>query len=75
MLNKRASGNTLLTIGYTIVLTHPPFKVSEEGWGEFDMQITLTAKERGGDHHVLHDLNFQLEEYPHEETIVCAQVS
>jgi len=50
-------------------LSEPPFRVQEEGWGEFDMQITLMTKEKGGEHHILHDLNFQKEIYDHKETI------
>ncbi|MCJ1329451.1 hypothetical protein MMC10_006131 [Thelotrema lepadinum] len=41
----------------------PPFRITEEGWGEFDMQIILTAVEKGGDHTIVHDLNFQSNQY------------
>lgn len=48
----------------------PPFKIDEEGWGEFDMQITLSTLHRGGDHTVSHDLNFLQERYESRHVIV-----
>lgn len=42
----------------TRVVKTPPFLVEEEGWGEFDIDITLHVAERGGEHHVIHLLNF-----------------
>ncbi|KAI9756821.1 MAG: hypothetical protein M1815_002804 [Lichina confinis] len=45
------------------VVKSPPFQIREEGWGEFDMQIVLTAVDKGGDQTVDHDLNFQNERY------------
>ncbi|KAI9794900.1 MAG: hypothetical protein M1833_007347 [Piccolia ochrophora] len=47
----------------------PPFRIQEEGWGEFDMEIVLTAVERGGDYTIPHDLNFQSERYEAKHTI------
>lgn len=41
----------------------PPFRIDEQGWGEFDMSITLSAVGKGGDHTLQHDLNFQSERY------------
>ncbi|KAI9816830.1 MAG: hypothetical protein M1827_001475 [Pycnora praestabilis] len=41
----------------------PPFRIEEEGWGEFDMEIVMTAIDKGGDHPVAHDLNFQSGRY------------
>ncbi|KAF7194433.1 Transcription initiation factor TFIID subunit 14 [Pseudocercospora fuligena] len=43
----------------------PPFTIREKGWGEFDMQITLTpvGAPKGGDQTLSHDLNFQNERY------------
>ncbi|KAI9853564.1 MAG: hypothetical protein M1824_001089 [Vezdaea acicularis] len=46
-----------------------PFKVEEEGWGEFDMTIVLHAVDRGGDHTILHDLNFQSERYEADHVV------
>lgn len=48
----------------------PPFRIEEKGWGEFDLNIVLTAKDRGGDHTIAHDLNFQSERYEAEHTVV-----
>lgn len=41
-----------------------PFRISEQGWGEFDMQILLTPyAQPKGEHTIFHDLNFQNERY------------
>ena len=47
----------------------PPFRIEEEGWGEFEMQITLTSIGKGGDHTVEHDLNFQQERYESKHAV------
>ncbi|KAK9447102.1 yeats family-domain-containing protein [Limtongia smithiae] len=36
----------------------PPFKLEEEGWGEFDMSIVFHIIDKGGERTVIHDLNF-----------------
>jgi len=43
------------------VFRQPPFKISEKGWGEFDMNISLTpiGSPKGGEQVIPHDLNFQ----------------
>ncbi|ODQ67566.1 transcription initiation factor TFIID subunit 14 [Nadsonia fulvescens var. elongata DSM 6958] len=41
----------------------PPFKIDEQGWGEFDLAIVFHIAEKGGEHTVLHDLNFQKNRY------------
>lgn len=41
----------------------PPFTIQEQGWGGFDIPITLTLIEKGGDKKVNHDLNFYKEKY------------
>lgn len=41
----------------------PPFKIKEEGWGEFELGMTLTFIEKCGDVILGHDLNFQQEYY------------
>ncbi|KAF2431300.1 hypothetical protein EJ08DRAFT_670134 [Tothia fuscella] len=41
----------------------PPFRIDEQGWGEFDMKIHCSAIGRGGDQILDHDLNFQSERY------------
>lgn len=49
---------------------NPPFRISEQGWGEFDLQITLTAADK--DHYVTHDLNFAQPRYESKHVIVRA---
>lgn len=55
------------------VVNQPPFKIEETGWGEFDMQITLTpvGSPKGGDHVLNHDLNFAQERYEATHNVVC----
>lgn len=45
------------------VFKKPPFRIDEKGWGEFDMSIVLSAVNKGGEHTLDHDLNFQSERY------------
>jgi transcription initiation factor TFIID/TFIIF subunit len=41
-----------------------PFRIQEQGWGEFDMSIVLTPfSQPKGEQTVFHDLNFQQERY------------
>ncbi|GMF06511.1 hypothetical protein B5S31_g5006 [[Candida] boidinii] len=40
-----------------------PFKIEEQGWGGFDMTISLTLLEKGGERKIQHDLNFNKEKY------------
>ena len=47
---------------------NPPFRISEQGWGEFDMQIILTAADK--DHTVTHDLNFAQPRYESKHVLV-----
>jgi len=49
------------------VKTKPPFKIEEEGWGEFEMEVVLTSSDK--DHHIPHDLNFQQPRYEALHTI------
>jgi len=50
------------------VIKRPPFKVEEEGWGEFDLGVTLHFVEKEGTKELTHDLNFQESKYesPHK---------
>lgn len=41
----------------------PPFAIQEQGWGGFDIPITLSLIEKGGDKKLNHDLNFYKEKY------------
>lgn len=52
------------------VIKRTPFRIDEEGWGEFDMEIVLAAIDKGGDHSVQHDLNFQAERYEAKHVLV-----
>ena len=45
------------------VIKKMPFLLQEQGWGEFDMEIVLHAIDKGGDHTLRHDLNFQKPKY------------
>jgi len=44
------------------VLKHTPFRVAEDGWGEFELKIDLQDVQ-GKTHEFLHDLNFQNPRY------------
>jgi transcription initiation factor IIF auxiliary subunit len=52
------------------VFKKPPFRIDEKGWGEFDMSIVLTTVNKGGDHTLDHDLNFQSERYEAKHQVV-----
>ena len=52
------------------VFKKPPFRIDEQGWGEFDMTIVLSAAHKGGDHTLSHDLNFQSERYEAKHQVV-----
>lgn len=72
---KRARSLTyhhMALVGLTraIVFKKPPFRIDEKGWGEFDMNIVLTAVGKGGEHTLEHDLNFQSERYEAKHLIV-----
>lgn len=51
--------------------TSPPFRVQEEGWGEFDMSIICTPVGKGETQDFSHDLNFQSERYESKHEVVC----
>ncbi|KAK0507666.1 hypothetical protein JMJ35_009555 [Cladonia borealis] len=53
----------------TQTFKRPPFRIQETGWGEFDMIISLNAVDKGGEHTIAHDLNFQNERYESKHTI------
>jgi len=44
-----------------------PFRIEEEGWGEFDMQIGFTVLDK--EHTVTHDLHFQQNKYESKHTL------
>jgi hypothetical protein len=47
-----------------------PFKLEEQGWGEFDMTIGLHYAEKGGQTTIHHDLNFQAPKYENTHVLV-----
>ena len=47
----------------------PPFKCTNEGWGEFEMTIDCYTTEKGGKQSILHDLNFANPTYENIHTI------
>jgi hypothetical protein len=47
----------------------PPFKCTNEGWGEFEMSIDLFTTEKGGKQTILHDLNFAAAQYENVHTM------
>lgn len=50
--------------------TEPPFKCTNEGWGEFELMIDLYTTEKGGKNTVLHDLNFAKPTYENIHKVV-----
>jgi transcription initiation factor TFIID/TFIIF subunit len=57
------------------VIKRPPFKVEEEGWGEFDLGVTLHFVEKEGTKELTHDLNFQESKYESPHKLVPSTVS
>lgn len=56
-------------ISQPAVLKKTPFRVSEDGWGEFEMQIVLTDA-AGKNHNIIHDLNFANPKYEVKHVLV-----
>ncbi|KAK9249131.1 yeats family-domain-containing protein [Lipomyces tetrasporus] len=50
-------------------LKKPPFKLEEQGWGEFDMTIVMHAVDKGGEKSIVHDLNFLEPKYDVEHKL------
>lgn len=40
-----------------------PFRIEEQGWGEFDLKIVFVPADKGPKQSVTHDLNFQKSKY------------
>lgn len=55
----------------TTAFKKPPFRIHEEGWGEFDMTIDLVADKT---HTIKHDLNFSQERYEAKHQIVSSSL-
>lgn len=52
----------------TQVKKSAPFRIEEDGWGEFELDIYLTDL-GGKEHHLKHDLNFGQERYENKQVI------
>lgn len=65
---------TRRTLFLVIILTtdfkKSPFKLEEQGWGEFDMGVTLHFAEKGGTKELGHDLHFQAPKYEITHSLV-----
>lgn len=66
-----SSDRQWLTTQTTTAFKKPPFRIHEEGWGEFDMTIDLVADKT---HQIKHDLNFSQERYEAKHQIVSSFV-
>lgn len=53
----------LTTLPLIPAFNEPPFKCTNEGWGEFEMSIDLYTTEKGGKSTIIHDLNFAAPQY------------
>lgn len=61
--------SNVLTRHLITVKKDAPFRISEQGWGEFDMQIILVPfAQPKGEQTIFHDLNFQSERYEANHT-------
>jgi len=58
-----------LRLTHVLAFSEPPFKCTNEGWGEFEMSIDLFTTEKGGKSTIQHDLNFGAPQYEHIHTI------
>lgn len=50
----------------------PPFRITEQGWGGFDVPITLSLVEKGGNIKINHDLNFYKDQYIVDKVITVS---
>lgn len=50
-------------------VTEPPFKIQEQGWGGFPLDISVFFLEKAGERKIPHDLNFLQEEYEVDHVI------
>jgi transcription initiation factor IIF auxiliary subunit len=66
----RDSAESVLALTYIGVAFHePPFKCTNEGWGEFEMTIDVYTTEKGGKQTIPHDLNFAAPQYENIHTL------
>jgi transcription initiation factor IIF auxiliary subunit len=68
-MRKKDDESRLTRTASTTAFKNPPFRISEEGWGEFDMTIGLTAADNK-EHVLTHDLNFAQARYESKHVIV-----
>lgn len=52
-------------------LKKSPFKIEEQGWGEFELGITFTFADKAGERKIAHDLNFRQERYEIDHVLHC----
>jgi transcription initiation factor IIF auxiliary subunit len=56
----------------TQTFKQPPFRLEEQGWGEFELKLVLHPLGRGAaDVTLMHDLNFLEERYESVRDVVC----
>jgi transcription initiation factor TFIID/TFIIF subunit len=49
----------------------PPFKIEEQGWGEFELGVSFTFVDKAGERKIAHDLNFRQEKYIVDHVLHC----
>lgn len=54
--------------------TESPFRIEEQGWGGFALNISLFLLDKGGERKVTHDLNFVKDEY-HVDHVISAPIN
>lgn len=50
-------------------ITEPPFRIQEQGWGGFPLDISVFFLDKAGERKIPHDLNFLQEEYEVDHVI------
>lgn len=50
-------------------VTEPPFKIQEQGWGGFPLDVSVFFLEKAGERKIPHDLNFSQDEYEVDHVI------
>jgi transcription initiation factor TFIID/TFIIF subunit len=55
-----------------IAFKKAPFKLEEQGWGEFDMGLVISFAEKSGTKELAHDLNFQSPKYEVKHVVVSS---
>lgn len=58
----------------TRTFTDSPFRIEEQGWGGFALNISLFLLDKGGERKVTHDLNFIKDEY-HVDHVISAPIN